>query len=100
MQESKNDKSSYLSSTNHPKYVSWMKCDQSLVAYIKSTLYQEVLVSVSDDCITVETWNTLAKTYYQVSKSRLMFLKKELQKLNKGPTSTIEFMGHIKAVVD
>ncbi|KAF3775200.1 hypothetical protein EJ110_NYTH50989 [Nymphaea thermarum] len=48
-----------------PEYETWMAHDQSLVAYITSTLLEEVLAGVDDDLSALELWNVLATTYSQ-----------------------------------
>ncbi|KAF3772176.1 hypothetical protein EJ110_NYTH58548 [Nymphaea thermarum] len=47
---------------NNPVYEAWLAHDQSLVAYITSTLSEEVLGGVDDDLTALELWSTLATT--------------------------------------
>ncbi|KAF3771828.1 Molybdenum cofactor sulfurase [Nymphaea thermarum] len=47
---------------NNPAYEVWLAHDQSLVAYITSTLSEEVLGGVDDDLTALELWSTLATT--------------------------------------
>jgi hypothetical protein len=47
----------------NPEFVAWMKRDQALVAYITSTLSQEVLVAIPDDCTAMQLWNRLVQTF-------------------------------------
>ncbi|KAF3774724.1 hypothetical protein EJ110_NYTH52484 [Nymphaea thermarum] len=52
---------------NNPEYEVWLAHDQSLVAYITSTLREEVLGGVDDDLTALELWSTLATTYSQLA---------------------------------
>ena len=38
----------------NPDFTTWMKRDQALVAYITSTLSQEILIAIPDDCSATE----------------------------------------------
>nr|VVW56495.1 unnamed protein product [Nymphaea colorata] len=51
---------------SNPEYDVWLAHDQSLVAYITSTLSKEVLGGIDDDLTALELWSTLATTYSQV----------------------------------
>uniref|UniRef100_A0A5K1GLW9 Retrotransposon gag domain-containing protein n=1 Tax=Nymphaea colorata TaxID=210225 RepID=A0A5K1GLW9_9MAGN len=102
LQEIKNEAGEVIAvhEDNNPEHAMWMRRDQSLVAYILSTLSQQVLLSVSDDCTAEELWETLADTFSQISEARIMYLKKEFQNLSKGSTSIMDYLGRIKAVAD
>ncbi|KAF3771869.1 hypothetical protein EJ110_NYTH59077 [Nymphaea thermarum] len=52
---------------NNPAYEVWLAHDQSLVAYITSTLSNEALGGVDDDLTALELWSTLATTYSQLA---------------------------------
>uniref|UniRef100_A0A5K0VYN1 Uncharacterized protein n=1 Tax=Nymphaea colorata TaxID=210225 RepID=A0A5K0VYN1_9MAGN len=57
---------------NNLEYEAWLAHDQSLVAYITSTLSEEVLGGIDEDLTALELWSTLATTYSQVSEARFL----------------------------
>ncbi|KAF3771492.1 hypothetical protein EJ110_NYTH60415 [Nymphaea thermarum] len=75
-----------------------MRNDQSLVAYISSTLSDEVLATISDDLSTAELWDILAETYSQVSEGRVLQLKPEFQNLKKGSKPVMEYLAQMKGI--
>ncbi|KAF3791149.1 hypothetical protein EJ110_NYTH14438 [Nymphaea thermarum] len=77
---------------NNPAYEVWLAHDQSLVAYITSTLSEEVLGSVDDDLTALELWSTLATTYSQ--------LRREFQDIKRGTRTVLEYLNEIKSVSD
>ncbi|KAF3776332.1 Retrovirus-related Pol polyprotein from transposon TNT 1-94 [Nymphaea thermarum] len=77
-----------------------MAHDQSLVAYITSTLSEEVLGSIDDDLTALELWTTLATTYSQVSEARFLQLKRQFQDIKCGTRSVLEYLNEIKNVSD
>ncbi|KAF3785837.1 hypothetical protein EJ110_NYTH26886 [Nymphaea thermarum] len=77
-----------------------MAHDQSLVAYITSTLSNEVLAGGDDDLSALELWNVLATTYSQVSEARFQKLKREFQDIKRGTRSVLEYIHDIKNVND
>ncbi|KAF3771791.1 hypothetical protein EJ110_NYTH59554 [Nymphaea thermarum] len=84
----------------NPEYETWMAHDQSLVAYITSTLSEEVLAGVDDDLSTLELWNVLATTYSQVSEARFLQLKRQFQDIKRDTRSVLEYIHEIKNVSD
>ncbi|KAF3782465.1 hypothetical protein EJ110_NYTH34288 [Nymphaea thermarum] len=52
---------------NNLEYEVWLAHDQSLLAYITSTLSEEVLGGVDDDLTALELWSMLATTYSQLA---------------------------------
>ena len=101
LQETKDKKGDTITiSIKNPEYTAWRKRDQSLVAYITSTLSQEVLVILSDDCTAADLWSKLSQTYSQISEARVMYLKNEFQSLKKGSMSVMEYIGRLKSITD
>ncbi|KAF3771639.1 hypothetical protein EJ110_NYTH59923 [Nymphaea thermarum] len=82
------------------EYETWMAHDQSLVAYITSTLSEEVLAGVDEDLSALELWNVLATTYSQVSEARFLQLKRQFQDIKHGTRSVLEYIHEIKNVSD
>ncbi|KAF3785989.1 hypothetical protein EJ110_NYTH24011 [Nymphaea thermarum] len=78
----------------------WLAHDQSLVAYITSTLSEEVLRGVDDDLTALELWSTLATTYSQVSEARFLQLKRQFQDIKRGTRTVLEYLNEIKSVSD
>ncbi|KAF3774439.1 Retrovirus-related Pol polyprotein from transposon TNT 1-94 [Nymphaea thermarum] len=85
---------------DNPEHELWMAHDQSLVAYIISTLSEEVLGSIDDDLTTLELWTTLATTYSQVSEARFLQLRRQFQDIKHGTRSVLEYLNEIKNVSD
>ncbi|KAF3792176.1 hypothetical protein EJ110_NYTH12068 [Nymphaea thermarum] len=85
---------------DNPEHELWMAHDQSLVAYITSTLSEEVLGSIDDDLTALELWTTLATTYSQVSEARFLQLKRQFQDIKRGTRSVLEYLNEIKNVSD
>ncbi|KAF3794468.1 hypothetical protein EJ110_NYTH07464 [Nymphaea thermarum] len=69
---------------DNPEHELWIAHDQSLVAYITSTLSEEVLGSIDDDLTALELWTTLATTYSQVSEARFLQLRRQFQDIKRG----------------
>ncbi|KAF3781464.1 Retrovirus-related Pol polyprotein from transposon TNT 1-94 [Nymphaea thermarum] len=85
---------------NNPTYEVWLAHDQSLVAYITSTLSEEVLGGIDDDLIALELWSTLATTYSQVSEARFLQLRRQFQDIKRGMRTVLEYLNEIKSVSD
>ncbi|KAF3786359.1 hypothetical protein EJ110_NYTH25535, partial [Nymphaea thermarum] len=85
---------------NNPAYEVWLAQDQSLVAYITSTLSEEVLGGVDDDLTALELWSTLATTYSQVSEARFLQLRRQFQDIKRGTRTVLEYLNEIKSVSD
>jgi hypothetical protein len=78
-----------------------MKKDQTLVAYITSTLFQEVLIVILDDCTTMQLWIHLTHTYSQISESKVMHLMREFQNFKKDNNiSILDYLNKIKSIID
>ncbi|KAF3775973.1 Retrovirus-related Pol polyprotein from transposon TNT 1-94 [Nymphaea thermarum] len=85
---------------NNPEYEVWLAHDQSLVAYITSTLSEEVLGGVDDDLTTLDLWSMLATTYSQVLEARFLQLKRQFQDIKRGTRTVLEYLNEIKNVSD
>ncbi|KAF3776596.1 hypothetical protein EJ110_NYTH47814 [Nymphaea thermarum] len=85
---------------NNPEYEVWLAHDQSPVAYITSTLSEEVLGGVDDDLTALELWSMLATTYSQVSEARFLQLKRQFQDIKCGMRTVLEYLNEIKNVSD
>ncbi|KAF3787976.1 hypothetical protein EJ110_NYTH22014, partial [Nymphaea thermarum] len=85
---------------NNPAYEVWLAHDQSLVAYITSTLSEEVSGGVDDDLTALELWSTLATTYSQVSEARFLQLRRQFQDIKRGTRTVLEYLNEIKSVSD
>uniref|UniRef100_A0A5K1C7K8 CCHC-type domain-containing protein n=1 Tax=Nymphaea colorata TaxID=210225 RepID=A0A5K1C7K8_9MAGN len=85
---------------NNPEYEVWLAHDQSLVAYITSTLSEEVLGGIDDDLTALELWSTLATTYSQVSEARFLQLRRQFQDIKRGTRTVLEYLNEIKSVSD
>uniref|UniRef100_A0A5K1AKN1 Retrotransposon gag domain-containing protein n=1 Tax=Nymphaea colorata TaxID=210225 RepID=A0A5K1AKN1_9MAGN len=85
---------------NNPKYEVGLAHDQPLVAYITSTLLEEVLGGVDDDLTAQELWSMLATTYSQVSEARFLQLKRQFQDIKRGTRTVLEYLNEIKNVSD
>ncbi|KAF3772091.1 hypothetical protein EJ110_NYTH56747 [Nymphaea thermarum] len=85
---------------NNPAYEVWLAHDQSLVAYITSTLSEEVLGGVDDDLTALELWSTLTTTYSQVSEARFLQLRRQFQDIKRGTRTVLKYLNEIKSVSD
>ncbi|KAF3778366.1 Retrovirus-related Pol polyprotein from transposon TNT 1-94 [Nymphaea thermarum] len=85
---------------NNPAYEVGLAHDQYLVAYITSTLSEEVLGGVDDDLTALELWSTLATTYSQVSEARFLQLRRQFQDIKCGTRTVLEYLNEIKSVSD
>ncbi|KAF3773019.1 hypothetical protein EJ110_NYTH56384 [Nymphaea thermarum] len=85
---------------NNPANEVWLAHDQSLVAYITSTLSEEVLGGVDDDLTALELWSTLATTYSHVSEARFLQLRRQFQDIKRGTRTVLEYLNEIKSVSD
>ncbi|KAF3782981.1 hypothetical protein EJ110_NYTH33182 [Nymphaea thermarum] len=85
---------------SNPEYEVWLAHNQSLVAYITSTLSEEVLGGIDDDLTALELWSTLATTYSQISEARFLQLRRQFQDIKRGTRTVLEFLNKIKSVSD
>ncbi|KAF3772237.1 Retrovirus-related Pol polyprotein from transposon TNT 1-94 [Nymphaea thermarum] len=85
---------------NNPEYEVWPAHDQSLVAYITSTLSEEVLGGIDDDLTALELWSTLATTYFQVSEAHFLQLRRQFKDIKCGTRTVLEYLNEIKSVSD
>ncbi|KAF3772706.1 hypothetical protein EJ110_NYTH57204 [Nymphaea thermarum] len=85
---------------SNPEYEVWLAHDQFLVAYITSTLSEEVLGGIDDDLTALELWSTLATTYSQVSEARFLQLRRQFQDIKRGTRTVLEYLNEIKSVSD
>ncbi|KAF3777916.1 Retrovirus-related Pol polyprotein from transposon TNT 1-94 [Nymphaea thermarum] len=85
---------------DNPEHELWLAHDQSLVAYITSTLSKEVLGSIDDDLTALELWTTLATTYSQVSEARFLQLRRQFQDIKHGMRTVLQYLNEIKNVSD
>ncbi|KAF3782478.1 Retrovirus-related Pol polyprotein from transposon TNT 1-94 [Nymphaea thermarum] len=85
---------------DNPEHELWMAHDQSLVAYITSTLSEEVLGSIDDDLTALKLWTTLATTYSQVSEAQFLQLRRQFEDIKHGTRSVLEYLNEIKNVSD
>ncbi|KAF3774018.1 Phosphoglycerate kinase [Nymphaea thermarum] len=85
---------------NNPEYEVWLAHDQSLVAYITSTLSEEVLGGIDDDLTALELWSTRATTYSQVSEARFLQLRRQFQDIKRVTRIVLEYLNEIKSVSD
>ena len=99
--EEKDDKgASSIVYVKNAEFLNWERKDQSVVAYITSTLSQEILLAIPDNCTALQLWERLVQTYSQVSQARVVFLKREFQLLRKDSMTIMEYLNKIKIVTD
>ncbi|CAN6466198.1 unnamed protein product [Victoria cruziana] len=84
----------------NPEFVTWKKRDQSLVAYITSTLSKDVLYTISDNMCAKELWNMLANNYSQVSEARIVQLRHQFHNFRRGSKKIMDYLAEVKTVCD
>ncbi|XP_031503854.1 uncharacterized protein LOC116266682 [Nymphaea colorata] len=65
------------------KVANELKRDQEAIAFITSTLSQEVLVHAPDECSVTELWDKLVKAYSQILEASISYLQREFHRLTK-----------------
>ncbi|CAN6463255.1 unnamed protein product [Victoria cruziana] len=84
----------------NPEFVTWKKKDQSLVAYITSTLSKDILYTISDNMCAKELWDMLANNYSQVSEAHIVQLRHQFHKLCRGSNKIMDYLAEVKTICD
>ncbi|XP_031505795.1 two-component response regulator ORR23-like [Nymphaea colorata] len=74
--------------------------NQEAIAFITSTLSQEVLVHVPDECSAKELWDKLVKTYSQILEASISCLQREFHRLSKVLLPIMEHLNWIISTFD
>lgn len=86
--------------TLNPAYVSWTKRDQYLLSWINVTLTDKVLSTVYGLNTSRQVWSALANRFASQLKSRISHLKRQLQILNQGSQTCVEYLQTAKSWAD
>jgi hypothetical protein len=84
----------------NPQYSVWQKKDQYLLSWFNTTMSETVMSSVYGLNIARQVWTSLSTRFASQSRSRVAYLKRQLQSLNQGSRSCSEFLSQAKSWVD
>ena len=86
--------------TVNPAYLSWVKSDQVVRAWLLGSLSEDILSEVVHTKTSQEVWLALAKHFNRVSSSRLFELQRKLQTIEKRDKSMSDYLKEIKSVCE
>jgi hypothetical protein len=81
----------------NPQYSVWQKKDQYLLSWFNTTMSESMLSSVYGLNTARQVWTSLSTHFASQSKSRVAYLKRQLQSLNQGTHSYSEFLSQAKS---
>jgi hypothetical protein len=81
----------------NPEYSLWQKKDQCLLSWFNTTMFNRMLSSLYGLTTAKQVWTTLSTRYASQSKTRISYLKRQLQTLNHGTKSCSEFLRETKS---
>ncbi|KAJ3708372.1 hypothetical protein LUZ61_012077 [Rhynchospora tenuis] len=84
----------------HPDYLCWYKQDQMVLAWLRTSLSEQILAQVVSYSNSFDLWRYLTQSYSATSRARLTELKKKLQSVTKGSGSCEDFIQKIRAIAD
>ncbi|KAL9659143.1 hypothetical protein QQ045_018701 [Rhodiola kirilowii] len=87
-------------STVNPAYTSWLKTDQTVLSLLYYSVTEESKCEVLGLSHAHEAWRTLEASFSHRSKSRELHLKDELQLMQRGSKSIVEFARLFKGNCD
>ncbi|KAF3780954.1 hypothetical protein EJ110_NYTH37991 [Nymphaea thermarum] len=79
-------------------YLNWLRQDQILLCWIKSSLSENVHAQIIGLKTSAEVWNALKHSYAAHSRSRVMQLKSQLQDLKKGNMSMDAYFQKVRVI--
>jgi hypothetical protein len=84
----------------NPDYAIWQKKDQLVLSWILSSLTPALMSLMYGLNTSQSTWNYLASRYANQSRSRLSHLKRQLQSLQQGSMTCMEYLNQAKSWAD
>jgi hypothetical protein len=84
----------------NPAYVAWLRRDQQLLSLIICSLAPSLVPSMYGLNTSRLAWNTLATWFAAQSRSHISHLKRQLQSLQQGSKTCIEYLNQAKAWAD
>ncbi|KAL5716184.1 hypothetical protein ACHQM5_017910 [Ranunculus cassubicifolius] len=84
----------------NPDYSAWEKQDQILLGWLLSSLSESALAHVVGLNTSKEVWESLAPHYSSKARSRVAYLKRELQNMRKGSKTMAEYYRHAKHIAN
>lgn len=89
-----------VSEQANPEFVTWIRKDQLVMAWLFGSLTEEALRSVYGLHSAQDVWFSLGKKYNRVSATRKLDLQRKLQGLKKNQKPMSEYLGDVKSVCD
>ena len=84
----------------NPDFVTWIKRDQLVMAWLFGSLSEEALRSVYGLSSAQDVWFSLGKKYNRVSATRKLDLQRKLQGMSKNQKPMSEYLSEVKSVCD
>lgn len=86
--------------TANPEYMLWVRKDKILLGWLLSSLSESVLAQVVGLKTSKAVWDALGRIMASKSKSRLMYLRRELQTIRKGSLTMADYFLKVKRLGD
>ncbi|KAF3773773.1 hypothetical protein EJ110_NYTH54655 [Nymphaea thermarum] len=84
----------------NPEYIKWKRSDQLTLSWILSTVSESILTQIISYDTAREAWVALANAHASHSNIRILQLKRDLQNAKKNDKSMLEYLNHVKFLVD
>jgi hypothetical protein len=91
------DETGNLTTIVNPDYSLWHRKDQCILSWFNTTMSDRMLSSLYGLKTARQVWTTLATRYASQSKARISYLKRQLQTLNQGSKTCLEFLNETKS---
>ncbi|CAN1793703.1 Retrovirus-related Pol polyprotein from transposon RE1 [Linum perenne] len=89
-----------VTSEPNPEFLTWKRRDRFVLLWLKSTLSDTILASVARTTTCYSTWQSLNTTFQSQTKAHRMVLKSQLQTLQKGALSMLDYVEKKRAIAD
>ncbi|KAF3778123.1 hypothetical protein EJ110_NYTH44127 [Nymphaea thermarum] len=84
----------------NPEYIKWKRSDQLTLSWILSTVSESILTQIISYDTAREAWVAPANAHASHSNIRILQLKRDLQNAKKNDKSMLEYLNHVKFLVD
>uniref|UniRef100_A0A5K1C2B9 Uncharacterized protein n=1 Tax=Nymphaea colorata TaxID=210225 RepID=A0A5K1C2B9_9MAGN len=82
------------------EYIKWKRSDQLALSWILSTVSESILTQIISYDIACEAWVALANAHASHSNICILQLKRDLQNAKKNDKSMLEYLNHVRFLVD
>ena len=84
----------------NPNFAQWKRRDQLLLSWLRSSMTEGILATVSNYTTSHSVWSALEQKFASQSKARLLQLKGQLSHIQKGSLTIFDYVDKIKNICD